>query len=1628
MTKLITTRKLVCLLLAAFTAITSIAMFVLLADRAYMAGDIYLGVVDESHDYTPDENPLIIKSLEDLIYIRDAVNSGDKVAYTYNNGSMRKEVDARSASYRLMSNIVLSGEWTPIGNSLESSFTGTFDGYGKTVSGLLISDSTAAVTGLFGYNSGVICNVVVQGSISANNRAGGIAGVNTGEINGCTNEAVITTSGEFTGGIAGENKGGRIYNCANKAAVRGFLRVGGITGACTVSGSCGIVRNSYNHDNIRGEGKGNSEGLLGGIAGSVDGSGSGRLENCYNYGSVSYSYTNNKVTVLRGGIAGKNSGSTMTIKYCYTLDTTLYYILSNNNFNFDTSTCGAFEESDTSLDILLYILNSWVAGQSSYFMWVRDAGVTGSMRLPRLITPDFDDGQDDDVPSSEVSSISVSYGGGKSCALPYGTAPSSGTGTAGDPYVLYGNEGFLDISAGECSISALLTLGGAGGVYTSQMLKYRLTGSDNAYVYEYPGGETFDLYVDIISSAGYVYEVVYDADGDADKYTETTFFIMFMPSLGSYYINEGVNYYWDSAGDIQSWRSYVLSCDDAEITDVVYGYESGSAYVYLTLQNEATDTATVTSCNSSSGYFTVSGGGSVYQVTLTPGLTAGFYTTDITFTYNHGQTLTVSVDSTVLCRAIEVTADTTDGAIFSYGEVLYSSSFGFTVIKGTLAPEDVLTGAPTIVSASGDAPVYIKEGSRLVVGEYRIDRGTLSVAKGGVDVSDNYDITYKSKGFTVAPLIVTVTVDALKPEYVYGEITHKTALQPVSTGLLPDDEVAEGEVSLSCFGTGDAAEYTICGNLVPGTYKITKGNNFIIKNGGTDITSCYSFVYAGIFEVVKRAVMVTATYGADTFIFGVISSAEVPFCSFELSVEVASGGFLSGAPGLVAKDGGDVSFTSSGYLVPGEYAFRKGNTLHILESDGMGDICDVTDYYDITVKGSFTVIKRPLPLAVVSIGGRAPSNSYEYGEITSTDDVVVSLAPGYSLVSGENLAFGAQIRQVTGEGPHFSLGGYYVAGEYNTVPDTAIVSGAGGEDITFCYDVAFTGITFTVMPRQVKITAAGADVEYGVYSKSNHLYSYTAEYIGERAVAPVAALMPGDSFVGSPLIMCADGTNARYSKAGYLAAGEYAVNRGTIGIAVSGELPTAPCYDIVFIPASFNVLRKAAAVAFTASDKVYDGTQYATVSSVYIDGGTIPGDDVFVNSSGITAMYSSADAGENIIVTASGFDAARNVTGSDAENYIFTFNATSKASIVPKHIDVSDFVINTYDEIYTGQPIRKDIKTSLRIGYDYFISYENNVGPGIATVTLYGCGNYQGSVKFDFKIIDKGSISEPVVDIYHTVVITCSAGGTVYPAGKILVADRDSLAIIIMPDVGYEASKIIADGLEFPAADEFNFTRVSRDHFIYVEFIETTKERSGLANFTMTHEYTGFRDTDEDSWYGTNGYGYVRDVVSLGLMVGDGNGIFRPSDPVTIAEAIKIAAVIHNIYTSGGGVFENNKANESWYIRYVDYAIGNGIINDCDFDDYTKPCTRAQLSYILARAIDKSELVAINEGVLPPDVNGSGIYDEYILLLYQAGVLTGRDTKGTFYGDDYITRAEVAAVAVRLVLPDRRILREQINA
>ena len=149
--------------------------------------------------------------------------------------------------------------WTPIGND-STPYTGTFDGNGKTVSGLYFNNSEASFVGLFGgvgtngtvknigvinsyfngydYVGGVagysfestITNCYNTGTVSGKNRVGGVVGVNlAGTTTDCYNTG--TVSGEqFVGGVAGENYDSTITNCYNTGTVSGEDYVGGVAG------------------------------------------------------------------------------------------------------------------------------------------------------------------------------------------------------------------------------------------------------------------------------------------------------------------------------------------------------------------------------------------------------------------------------------------------------------------------------------------------------------------------------------------------------------------------------------------------------------------------------------------------------------------------------------------------------------------------------------------------------------------------------------------------------------------------------------------------------------------------------------------------------------------------------------------------------------------------------------------------------------------------------------------------------------------------------------------------------------------------------------------------------------------------------------------------------------------------------------------------------------------------------------------------------------------------------------------------------------------------------------------------------------------------------------------------------
>ena len=198
------------------------------------------------------------------------------------------------------------------------------------------------------------------------------------------------------------------------------------------------------------------------------------------------------------------------------------------------------------------------------------------------------------------------------------------------------------------------------------------------------------------------------------------------------------------------------------------------------------------------------------------------------------------------------------------------------------------------------------------------------------------------------------------------------------------------------------------------------------------------------------------------------------------------------------------------------------------------------------------------------------------------------------------------------------------------------------------------------------------------------------------------------------------------------------------------------------------------------------------------------------------------------------------------------------------------------------------------------------------------------------------------------------------------------------------------------------------------------KPVGSFDNFTTKQTYQGYSDVEEGKWYEQEGV--LQTVTELGLMSGDGDGGFRPEDSIRYREIIKLAAVISSTYGGDGFAFDQSQG-DNWYDCYVSYLASAQIINADEFQELASNATRASVAYLLAKCLPEEALEPINDLSYDdiPDVDGSGPYDAYILRLYRAGVLQGSDERGTFYGETEITRAEIAALVVRLTNPARRI-------
>ncbi|MBN2842543.1 MAG: hypothetical protein JXM68_05600, partial [Sedimentisphaerales bacterium] len=244
-----------------------------------------------------------------------------------------------SGHFILKSDINATGATvTPIG-TVDTRFTGTFNGDNHTITGLSFNGS-ASNYGLFAYigSAGKVQNLnIFGGSItgsSSSQNCGLIAGQNYGTIGNCTVSGTISATSRM-GGVAGSGYAGSlIVDCQSTVTISSSgpssNTAGGIIGS-----NLGTVKTCKSSGNINIQSNN-----TGGIAG-FNGSG-GLLENCLSYancyaantnsgGIVGYNASGSKVshcislglpevnpgsqsTKYLGGIAGDNFGG--TVEYC----------------------------------------------------------------------------------------------------------------------------------------------------------------------------------------------------------------------------------------------------------------------------------------------------------------------------------------------------------------------------------------------------------------------------------------------------------------------------------------------------------------------------------------------------------------------------------------------------------------------------------------------------------------------------------------------------------------------------------------------------------------------------------------------------------------------------------------------------------------------------------------------------------------------------------------------------------------------------------------------------------------------------------------------------------------------------------------------------------------------------------------------------------------------------------------------------------------------------------------------------------------------------------------------------------------------------------------------------------------
>ncbi len=134
-----------------------------------------------------------------------------------------------------------------------------------------------------------------------------------------------------------------------------------------------------------------------------------------------------------------------------------------------------------------------------------------------------------------------------------------------------------------------------------------------------------------------------------------------------------------------------------------------------------------------------------------------------------------------------------------------------------------------------------------------------------------------------------------------------------------------------------------------------------------------------------------------------------------------------------------------------------------------------------------------------------------------------------------------------------------------------------------------------------------------------------------------------------------------------------------------------------------------------------------------------------------------------------------------------------------------------------------------------------------------------------------------------------------------------------------------------------------------------------------------FADVSNNAWYAKD----VANAVALGLMQGDAEGTFRPTDTVSQAEVITV--LVRSL-----GYTEGELANLSWPENYLELAGNIGLLTPASVFNPNAPCTRGQAATYVARMLSLPQADGQTTEPVEPEEN------DPLRREFQYGVVTAR--------------------------------------